>query len=129
MQLLRHYNKPPPPYPRNNSTSTPDLSAHRNTGVSASTPDLHHGYSVAPGQRRGAHLHPIVAEDGRYDLLQEHQEMDEFEPTVIRGVCTSVEALHRTPMVSLKLVGCVPIFMNFVIPLVKFVLLNHTYFV
>lgn len=100
MQLLRHYNKPPPPYPRNNSTSTPDLSAHRNTGVSASTPDLHHGYSVAPGQRRG-HLHPIVAEDGRYDSLQEHQELDEFGPTVIRGVCTSVEALHRPPMAVL----------------------------
>ena len=95
MQILRHYTKPPPPYPRNNSTSTPDLSAHRQTGVSASTPDLHQGFSVAPGQRR-TQLHPVLIEDGGYPM-QEQQ--DDFQPTVIRGVCTSVEGLHHSQQV------------------------------
>nr|XP_039251671.1 tyrosine-protein phosphatase non-receptor type 14-like [Styela clava] len=105
MQLLRYYTKPPPPYPRNNSTSTPDLSAHRHSAVSASSPDLHQGYSGIPGQQRWTNLHPVhhaaLTEDG-YQALAEHNQMlqDGFQPSdqmsVIRGVCTSVEGLHHS---------------------------------
>lgn len=49
MQLYRHITKPPPPYPKNSSNSTPDLSVRKPNSVSASTPDLYQGQAAAPG--------------------------------------------------------------------------------